>query len=104
MVGPHLVHAHTTILTGRGQLGTFIDILLAGFTMECWWTCTNECRVKGGALAAIGTRIGGTGVGNMAHFTRPARWTAASVRQKGDEVACSSIATWRAHAGVIGGC
>lgn len=103
VVGPHLVHTHTTILTERGQLGAFVDILLAGFTMEGWWTCTDECGVKGRALATIGTRIGSTGVGNVAHFTRPARWTAASVRRQGNEVTCSSIATRRTHAGVIGG-
>lgn len=104
VVGPHLIHAHTTILTGRGQPGTFVDILLAGFTVEGWWTRADECGVKGRALATVGTWIGGTRVGNVAHFTRPARWTTASVRRKGDEVACSSIATWRTHAGVIGWC
>lgn len=104
MVGPHLVHAHTAIVTRRGQLGTFVDILFAGFAVEGWWACADECGVKGRALATVGTRIGGTGVGYVAHFTRPAWWTAASVRRKGDEVACSSIATWRTHAGMVGGC
>lgn len=104
VVGPHLIHTHTTILTGRRQLGTFVDILLAGFTMEGRWASTNECGVKSRTLATVGTRVGGTGIGNVAHFTRPARWTAASVRGKGYEVTCSSIATWRTHACVVGGC
>lgn len=104
VVGTHLIDTHTPVLTWRGQLGTFVDILFASFTMEGWRTRANECSVKGRALATIGTRIGGTWVGNVAYFSRPARWTAASVRREGDEVTRSSIATWGTHAGMIGRC
>lgn len=103
VVGPHLVHAHAAVVTRRGQLGTFVDVLFAGFAVEGRRTRADEGGVEGRALAAVGTGVGGTGVGDVAHFTRPAWWTAASVRRKGDEVARSSIATWRAHAGVVGG-
>lgn len=103
VVRPHLVHAHAAVVARRGQLGAFVDILFAGFAVEGGRTRADEGGVEGGALAAVGTRVGGTGVGDVAHFTRPARRTAAPVRRKGDEVARSSISTGRAHAGVVGG-
>lgn len=37
VVRAHLVHTYTTIKTGRGSLGTLVDILLAGLTMESGW-------------------------------------------------------------------
>lgn len=69
VVRAHLIHTYTTIEAGRGRLGTLIDILLAGLTMESRWAGADIVRFKGRALATIGTGIGCTWVGKLAGFT-----------------------------------
>lgn len=68
-VGAHLVHTRTSVLAVRGALGTFIDILLAGLTVEEGGAGTDVVGLEGGALPAVGTGVRGTGVCLLALLT-----------------------------------
>lgn len=47
MVRAHLIHTRATVKTGRGSLGTFVDVLLAGLTAKGGRAGANVSGVKG---------------------------------------------------------
>ena len=68
-VGAHLVHTYPSVLAGQGALGTFIDILLAGLTVEEGGAGTDVVGLEGGAMPAVGTGVRSTGVCLLALLT-----------------------------------
>lgn len=68
-VPTNLVDAHAAVLAGRRVHAAFVDVLCAGLPREEWRAGADEMGVDGTALAAVGTRVRGTGVGLFALFT-----------------------------------
>lgn len=69
VVRAHLIHTHATVKTRRGDLGALVDVLLARLAVEGRRAAADVGGVKRRALAAVGTWVGGTRVGKLAHFT-----------------------------------
>lgn len=68
LVGAHLVGAAAPVLAdGRGDVA-LVDVLLAVGAVEAGGAAAHVVRFEGHALAPVGTRVGGTGVGLLAGF------------------------------------
>lgn len=69
LVGAHLVGADAPVLAdGRGDVA-LVDVLLAVGAVEAGGAAADVVRLEGHALAPVGTRVGGTGIGLLAGFT-----------------------------------
>lgn len=73
VVRAHLIHTHATIKTRRGNLGALVDVLLARLAVEGRRAAADVGGIEQRALAAVGTWVGGTRVGKLAHFTLKTR-------------------------------
>lgn len=69
LVGAHLVGAAAPILAHRRGDVALVDVLLAVGAVEAGGAAADVVRFEGHALATVGTRVGGTGVGLLAGFT-----------------------------------
>lgn len=69
VVRAHLVHAHAAVEAQRGHPGALVHVLLARLAVEGRRAGADVGRVERRALAAVGARVGGARVGEMAHFT-----------------------------------
>lgn len=68
VIRAHLIHADAAVETGRGGLGTLVDVLLAGLPVEGRRAGADVGGIEGRALAAVGARIGSARVGELAGF------------------------------------
>lgn len=66
--------AGASVATEPGALAALVDVLPAGGAVEAGRAAADVRGLEGQALAAVGTRVGGTRVGLLAHLPWGARW------------------------------